>query len=252
MNIDLTNLNVLVTGASRGIGYAIARQLAISGARVAIHYNVNANEANELATFLGNNSLAFKADLSQKAEVIQLFDDVLEEFQHLDVIINNAGVAIDSNLEKSDNDWIDDWEQTISVNLTAAALLCKKSINHFITRSSGRIINIASRAAFRGDTAEYLAYAASKSGMVGLTRSIARAYGKQGVKAFLLAPGFIKTDMAQGFIEKYGEDFILHDISLNRLTEVEDIVPIVVLLASGMADHATGCTIDINAGSYVH
>lgn len=252
MNIDLTNLNILVTGASRGIGYAIARQVGISGARVAVHYNVNAEEANELATFVGNNSFAFKADLSKKQEVIQLFDDVLEEFKHLDVLINNAGIAINSPIESLDHDWLRDWEQTLFVNLTASALLSKKSLNHFITRNSGRIINIASRAAFRGDTAEYLAYAASKSGMISLTRSIARAYGKQGIKAFLVAPGFTNTDMAQSFIEKYGEDFTLQDVALNRLTTPEDIVPLVVLLASGMADHATGCTIDVNAGSYVH
>jgi len=252
MNIDLSNLNILVTGASRGIGYAIARQLGISGARVAIHYNVNSDEANELATFLGNDCLAFKADLSKKQEVIQLFDDVLEEFKTLDVLINNAGIAIDSPIESLDNEWLHDWEQTLFVNLTASAILSKKSLNHFLSKNSGRIINIASRAAFRGDTAEYLAYAASKSGMVALTRSIARAFGKDGIKAFLVAPGFTNTDMAQGFIEKYGEDFPLQDIALETLTKPEDIVPIVVLLASGLADHATGCTIDVNAGSYVH
>ncbi|MDQ3394653.1 MAG: SDR family oxidoreductase [Bacteroidota bacterium] len=252
MNIDLTNLNILVTGASKGIGFAIARQLAISGARVAIHYNNSGKKAIELATFLGNNSIAFKADFSDQSQILRLFDEVLVEFGHLDVIINNAGIALNSPIETSDAKWLDDWEQTLTVNLTATALLCKKSLSHFLTRNSGRIINIASRAAFRGDTAGYLAYAASKGGMVALTRSLARAYGKQGIKAFLLAPGFTKTAMAQEFIDAYGEDFTKNDISLDRITVPEDIVPLVVLLASGLADHATGCTIDVNAGSYVH
>lgn len=252
MTIDLSNLNILVTGSSRGIGYAVARQLAISGARVALHYNNNSKEANELAEFVGNKSFAFKADLTKPEGALQLFDDVLEEFQKLDVLINNAGIAVHSSLEKSDQEWLEDWSNTMAINLTSVGLLCKKAISHFSLNKSGRIINIASRAAFRGDTADYLAYASSKGGLVALTRSIARSFGKEGIKAFLVAPGFIKTDMAKSFMDEYGADHAIKDLALDRLTEVEDIVPMVVLLASGMADHATGCTIDINAASYVH
>jgi 3-oxoacyl-[acyl-carrier protein] reductase len=119
-------------------------------------------------------------------------------------------------------------------------------------QSTGRIINISSRAAFRGDTAEYMAYAASKAGVSALTKSIARAYGKDGIKAFNIAPGFVRTEMAKDFIEQYGEEFATSDIALERLTEPKDIAPMVTFLASGLADHATGCTIDINAASYVH
>jgi 3-oxoacyl-[acyl-carrier protein] reductase len=138
------------------------------------------------------------------------------------------------------------------VNLNAAALLCKRAVAHFQQQGGGRIISISSRAAFRGDTADYLAYAASKGGLVSLTRSLARAFGKQGIRAFIIAPGFTRTEMAQDFIDQYGEDYALNDIALERLTEPADLGPMVVLLASGLADHATGCTIDINAGSYVH
>ncbi|CAN5456515.1 SDR family oxidoreductase [soil metagenome] len=252
MNIDLTNFNILITGSSRGIGYAIARQLAISGARVALHYNQSSKEANELAEFIGNKSYAFKADLSKPEGAIQLFDDVLEEFKRLDVLINNAAIAVHSPLGQSDLNWLEDWSRTMAVNLTSVGILCKKAIAHFSENNNGRIINITSRAAFRGDYSDYIAYAASKGGMVALTRSIARAFGKQGIKAFLVAPGFTKTDMAQEFIDKYGPDHAIKDLALDKLTEVEDIVPMVVLLASGLADHATGCTIDINAASYVH
>ena len=97
-----------------------------------------------------------------------------------------------------------------------------------------------------------MAYAASKGGVVSLTRSIARAYGKDGIKAFNIAPGFTRTDMAEEFIKAYGEEHAMQDIALDKLTEPKDIAPMVTFLASGMADHATGCTIDINAGSYVH
>ena len=111
---------------------------------------------------------------------------------------------------------------------------------------------MASRAAFRGDTPDYMAYAASKAGVVALTRSIARGLGKEGITAFVLAPGFVKTDMAQDFIDQYGESVVLDDLALDRLTEPADLAPLAVLLASGLMDHATGCTIDVNAGSYVH
>lgn len=113
------------------------------------------------------------------------------------------------------------------------------------------MIHISSRAGFRGDTAEYMAYAASKGGMLALSKSIARAYGKQHIYSFAIAPGFTLTDMAQQFVDKYGKDYILNDIALPEITLPKDIAPTVLFLASGHMDHATGTTIDINAGSYV-
>jgi NAD(P)-dependent dehydrogenase (short-subunit alcohol dehydrogenase family) len=140
----------------------------------------------------------------------------------------------------------------MDVNTNALAIICKEYIEHARMNKNGRIVNISSRAAFRGDTTDYLAYAASKAAIVSLTRSIARYYGKEGIKAFIIAPGFTRTDMAQDFMDQYGEEYALNDIALNQLTEPKDIAPMVTLLCSGLADHATGCTIDINAGSYVH
>ena len=250
MKIDLQNKNILVTGASRGIGAAIARELGTSGARVAIHYNKEKETAEDVAQSSGNSSKTFKANLQDPANCEMLFKNVLEEFGHLDAIINNAGTAIVSPLD-SEN-WVKDWDETIAINLRAVGILCNLAIQHFQTRQSGRIINIASRAAFRGDTAEFLAYAASKGGVVSLSKSIARAFGKDGITCFVVAPGWVKTDMAEDSIKEYGEEFILQGNSLDRLTEPRDIAPIVTLLASGLADHATGTTIDINAASYVH
>ena len=140
----------------------------------------------------------------------------------------------------------------MAVNLQAVGILCNLAVDHFKNKGGGIVINISSRAAFRGDTAEYLAYAASKGGVVALTRSIARAYGKQGVAAFNIAPGFVKTDMADEFIEIYGERVVKDDIALSELTQPQDLAPLITLLASGLANHATGGTFDINAGSYVH
>ncbi|SFE96694.1 SDR family NAD(P)-dependent oxidoreductase [Thermoflexibacter ruber] len=252
MHINLTGQHILVTGASRGIGKAIALKLIETGAKVAIHYSQHQQSAQEIVKAYPEHAVAFQADLANPQEVVGLFEAVIKAFGKLDVLVNNAGIAISSAMTKDDQLWLKDWELTMAVNLSATGLLCKKSITHFLTHQSGRIINITSRAAFRGDTAEYIAYAASKGGMVALTRSIARAYGKQGIKAFNIAPGFTRTDMARSFIDQYGELYAMNDIALDRLTEPEDIAPLVVFLASGWADHATGATIDINAASYVH
>jgi 3-oxoacyl-[acyl-carrier protein] reductase len=252
MKIDLTDRVVLVTGASRGIGQALAEQMAAAGAGVAVHGYRHAARAEALARALPNGARVFTADLADPAACERLFADVQDAYGHVDVLVNNAGVALHMPLDAPTADWLRDWERTMAVNLRAVELLCRLAIAHFRTRGGGRIVNIASRAAFRGDTPEYMAYAASKGGMVALTRSIARGFGREGIRAFTLAPGFTRTDMAQDFIDTYGEAHARSDIALERLTEPADLAPLAVLLASGLADHATGCTIDVNAGSYVH
>lgn len=252
MKIDLSAQNILVTGASRGIGRAIAEQLAASGAQVAVHFHRNAEAAQQVADRCGPETAVFQADLSKPVGVGQLFEDVVARFGRITALVNNAGISIGTPVESKDDLFSDRWSRTMLVNLHATGLLCKKAINHFCDGNGGRIVNIASRAAFRGDASDYLAYAASKGGVVALTRSIARAYGKQQIKAFVVAPGFVRTDMAEDFIQKYGEEFVLNDLALPTLTEPQDIAPTVAFLLSGLADHSTGCTIDINAGSYVH
>jgi len=252
MQINLKNKHVIVTGASRGIGQSIAEILVSCGAKVAIQYNQNKNRAEKVKQNLGTKAVLYQCDFSDGLEISSFFNRVIKDFKKIDVLINNAGIAIHSDPEKDDIAWIDDWLQTMDINLNAVGLLCKKAIQHFKNNNGGIIINIASRAAFRGDTKEYMAYAASKAGIVGLTRSIARAYGKDGIKAFLVAPGFVRTDMAQPFIDEYGQEYASHDIALNQMTEPKDIAQFVAFLASGLANHATGGTFDINAGSYVH
>ena len=250
--LDLSGSHVIVTGASRGIGRAAAEALAAAGATVGVHYHRNEAAARELAEALGHGAQAFGADLADADAAVGLFAEAVEAFGRVDVLVNNAGVAEGVALDAPDADWLAVWERTLAVNLTAVGVLCRAAAAHFVERGGGRIINVASRAAFRGDTPEYVAYAASKGGVVALTRSLARGLGKQGIVAFTLAPGFTRTDMAQPFIDTYGADYATSDLALGRMTEPEDIAPTVVFLASGQMDHATGATIDLNAGSYVH
>lgn len=252
MEISLKGKIVLVTGGSRGIGEGFCRALAKAGASVALHFNANREKAGAVVSELETTSKAFQANLESPADISLLFEQVKEEFGQIDVLINNAGVAFSSDLGSSDEEWLKDWDKTFAVNTRATGLLCKKAIEHFRAIGGGRIINISSRAAFRGDTLDYLAYGASKGAIPSLTRSIARYCGKENIKAFNIAPGFVRTDMAQDFMDQYGEDFALNDIALPELTEPKDLAPMIVLLASGLADHATGSTIDINAASYVH
>ncbi len=252
MQIDLTNTCALVTGASRGIGAAIARAMGSAGARVAVHYRQQREQAEALASEIGHDSEIFQADLSLADECADLWSAVVARFGQVHTLVNNAAVAISSTPEGSIENWVRDWDATLATNLRAPGILCKLATAHFADLGGGRIINITSRAAFRGDQPDYLAYAASKAGLVALTRSIARGFGKSGILAFNVAPGFTRTEMAEEFIAQYGEHYASGDIALTRMTEPRDIAPIVVFLASGLADHATGCTIDVNAASYVH
>ncbi len=251
MNISLKNQRILVTGASRGIGRAIAKQLSQSGAEVIIHYNSNKPKADKLKSELENISHTAACDLADADAVSGFIPGLVEQYGPISALVNNAGISPSAADSLPTNEWLKNWEHTFAVNTRAVGILCKEFVEHAKTQQNGRIVNISSRAAFRGDTTDYIAYAASKGAIVSLTRSIARHYGKQGIKAFLIAPGFTRTDMANAILEEYGEGFALNDIALNELTTPEDIAPMVTLLCSGLADHATGTSIDMNAGSYV-
>ena len=160
--------------------------------------------------------------------------------------MQSAGIDDDFDI------WSSAWQQTLQVNLVAVADLCRLAILHFKTRKVGTIINIASRAAFRGDDPNYLHYAASKAGIVALTRSIARGFAADNILAFTVAPGFVRTEMAERFMQEFGEADIVRDIPIGKIAPPQDIANVIAFLASGLAPHATGTTIDINGASYVH
>lgn len=249
--IDLKNKTILLTGASDGIGRGVADYLMSMGAQVAVHYNSNKAAAEELVAKYQNGSKAFQADLSKEEAVFQLFAAVEYHFKKIDVLILNAGVFLAHSTNLDTEEWLRVWKKTIAINLDSVGLLTKLGLDHFLKIGAGRFVYIGSRATFRGETEEYLAYAASKGGLTSLARSVARSFGKQNIKSFVVSPGFTRTQMAESFIETYGEERVLNEIALNELTKPEDLAPLIALMCSGGMDHATGATIDVNAGSHI-
>ncbi len=251
MKLELEGKTILLTGASKGIGKGIANFLMEMGATLAIHYNSHKASAKEIAEKYDTGSKIFQADLESEKDVFRLFDEVIKEFGKLDVVILNAGVFLKHSTELSSEEWLKTWKKTMDINLNSVGLLTKLGIDHYKENNGGRFIYIGSRAVFRGETEEYLAYAASKGGLTSLARSVARSFGKHNIKSFVVSPGFTRTAMAEQFIDQYGEDRVLKEIALNELTQPKDIAPLVGLMCSGLMDHATGATIDINAGSHI-
>ena len=238
-------MKTLLTGSSRGIGKSVAELLLDNGYEV---IGVSTSTNNQ---FTKNQYRHTVCDLSNPVEV-QKLKQLFTEDEIPEVLINNAGIFMEAQFEDSDQDWMDKWDKTQQVNLRSMALISKWAINAWKERRiEGRIINIASRAGVRGDTGEYAAYAASKAGMIAFTKSIARSLGKEGITAYSIAPGFVNTDMAQGSIEVYGEEYLTKDLALDSIAPPEQIAEMVLLLAAGKLTHATGQTFHINSGSYL-
>ncbi len=238
-------MKLLVTGSSRGIGKAICNSLLVNG------YSVIGTSTKPINDYTNNEYQHIVCNLSSQQE-LQKLKEVFTGENPPDVLINNAGMFRDAEFGISDEEWLNTWDITQQVNLRSAALLCKWAINAWTEKDiEGRIINISSRAGMRGDTQEFAAYAASKAGMIGLTKSIARSFGKQGITAYTIAPGFVETDMAIGSIEVYGKEYLTLGLALDDIAPPEEIANLVLLLAEGKLTHATGQTFHINSGSYL-
>lgn len=190
-------------------------------------------------------------DLADREAIESKLKSVFERDNVPNVLVNNAGIFQDCGYNEKDEPWLENWDQTMQVNLRAPALLCKWAINRWQKEEGGFLINVASRAAYRGDTQEYSAYAASKGGLVAMTKSIARDFGKDDISAYSIAPGFIKTDMAMDSIEVYGEEYLTEGMAFDEITSPDEVGELVAFLASGKVPHMTGATFHINGGSYM-
>jgi 3-oxoacyl-[acyl-carrier protein] reductase len=248
--IDMTDRVVLVTGAAGGIGAATARALAGAGAQVVVHDLDPEGRVRELAGELGG--LALAADLADPRGAAALWREALAWRGRLDVLVNNAGIYEPADPEGALEAWVESWQRTLAVCLVSPATLCREAIATFRGQESGGIIvNLASRAAFRGEDAEYWHYAAAKAGVVAMTRTIARQYGRDGVTAFAVAPGFVNTPFNDPAVARHGLDFFAADTGLGEVAEPADVANVIAFLASGLARHATGTTVDVNGASYV-
>jgi 3-oxoacyl-[acyl-carrier protein] reductase len=251
--IDLGGKVVLVTGGSRGIGAAIVRTLAHAGADIVLHYGQSRDAAEAIASELGEGRCTLvSADLADDAAPARLWAEAMAWKGRIDVLVNNAGIFIDAGVDDDFEQWSKVWARTLQVNLVSASHLCRDAVRHFRQRDGdGIIINIASRAAHRGDSPDHSHYAASKAGMIGLTKTFARAFATEGVTAFTVAPGFVRTEMAEEFFAVHGEEPVVSEIPLGEVAEPEDVANMVAFLASGMARQSTGQTFDVNGASYV-
>lgn len=242
----------LVTGASRGIGRAIAGELAAVGFRVAVHYHRNVEAAREtLAALPGGHHVTVGADVGDPGAAAGLVETVVGDLGGLDVLVNNAGVFFEHPLQQvSYDEWQEAWRRTLATNLLGPANLMHAACRHMIETGAGRVINVSSRGAFRGEP-EAPAYGASKAGLNALSQSMAKALAPHGVLVFVVAPGWVETDMAAEHLEGPGGQEIRDQSPLARVARPDEIARVVRFLAAEPIGYMTGCVIDVNGASYL-
>ena len=249
--IDLSGKTVLVTGGSRGIGKAIVQAVAAAGAKVMLHYAKSRAAAETIQNTIGREYCQLiEADLSEVESVVNLWRAATAAAVRIDVLVNNAGISEVTPIDAPNESWRRAWAHVMQVNLYAPAELCKLAIPHFRSNGGGKIINIASRAAHRGDAPEQWPYAASKGALVALTKTIARGYAVDNILAFAIAPGFTETDMVTGYDEKDIKR-IVSEIPLGAMANPRECGALAAFLCSDEVRHLTGATFDINGASYV-
>jgi NAD(P)-dependent dehydrogenase (short-subunit alcohol dehydrogenase family) len=247
--LDLSGKIVLITGASRGIGAETARRMAAAGAMVIVNYHGSDAAANSVVSEIGEGAVAIRADITDPNALKGLIDDILVRFGRIDVLVNNAAIFEYNPFDGDDyNAWQKGWRRTFDLNVFAAANAAWLAMRAMRTHGGGKIINVASRAAWRGET-EFADYGASKAALVNLTRSIARGCAKDNIVASCVAPGFIETEMAKPELMKHYDE-IVNQIPLRRVGSVDDVAGVILFLASPMGDYLNGVTIDINGGSW--
>jgi NAD(P)-dependent dehydrogenase (short-subunit alcohol dehydrogenase family) len=243
---------ILVTGAARGIGRAIAEAFAEQGDRVAVHYGHSAAlAAGVLAGLPGDGHLVVQADLADPQAVRQMVDQAYGALGGLDVLVNNAGVFLPHPVtDVSYEQWQAAWQATLAVNLTGAANVTWCAVRHMIARGGGRIINVSSRGAFRGEPGQP-AYGASKAGLNAFGQSLARALAPYGIAVATVAPGFVDTDMAARHLAGPSGDQIRAQSPFGRVARPGEVAAAVVYLASPAAKWASGTILDLNGASYL-
>ncbi len=247
----LAGQTVLVTGATGAIGQAICTALVNEGARVVIHYGRNEAAARSLLDRLGGRGLCLAADLADPLASTRLWEKAEAAMGRITALVNNAGIRSEVSVDAPLTDWHAIWSREVQVNLLAAVDLSRAAIRHFRAHGGGRIVNMASRAGQRGYTANALAYGATKAALINLTKSIAQSHGAEGITALALAPGWVRTEMAEAFIAQHGEAAALAGIPIGRMADPGEIGELVAFCLRPAQMSLNGAVLDVNGGSYL-
>ncbi|KLK91490.1 epimerase [Microvirga vignae] len=247
----LSGQNILVTGASGGIGSAIVERLAGEGARPIIQYGRDRAGAEELLARIQGHGWIVQADLSDAEGAFRLWRDAAERCGRIHGLVNNAGIRTEISIEAEPDVWQAAWRKEFQVNFFAAADLCKEALRHFKAHGGGTIINMASRAGQRGYAADAMPYGATKAALINLTKSIARSFGPDGIVAVAIAPGWVQTEMAEDFISKFGKQAAVADIPIGEMALPTEIAELVSFVLRPSQRSLNGATLDVNGGSYI-
>jgi NAD(P)-dependent dehydrogenase (short-subunit alcohol dehydrogenase family) len=255
MTFDFNGKNVLITGASRGIGSAIAIMMAASGARVAVHFQKNKKAASETLSKMKKadhgRHFAIRADLADAEAVKEMAEAVVKEFGEIHILVNNAGIFKPQSVEEMDfTEWKKAWQETMETNLMGSVNLTYLVLPSMLENKGGKIINISSRGAFRGEP-DHPAYGASKAAMNAFGQSMAVKYAGQNIQFYTVAPGFVETDMAADYLSGDGANEVLNQYPGGKVASPEDVARTVCFLASEGNEMITGAIIDVNGASYL-
>ena len=249
--MDFQGKTVLVTGASGSIGQAIVRQFAQAGARVAVHYHSQREAAEQLIAELGGDHTAVGADMGDGASIQRMVEEVVRQFGRLDILVNNAGIDIKHAVAEVDyEEWQRAWQRVIGVNLIGAANASYCAARHMMHNGGGRIVNVSSRGAYRGEP-EHTSYGASKAGMSALSQSLAKELAPYKIYVTAVAPGWVEGGMAEPALQGPGAEAVRQQSPLGRVAKPEEVAYTVLFLASEGAEFLTGAVVDINGASYL-
>jgi NAD(P)-dependent dehydrogenase (short-subunit alcohol dehydrogenase family) len=249
--MSLEGRTILVTGATGAIGRAICLALATEGARVGVHYGRNRATAEAVLAEIGARGFALPADLSDPAGATALWQAAEAEVGQLHGLVNNAGIRSEVAVDAPLVDWQATWEREFRVNFLAAVDLSRAAILHFRAHGGGRIVNMASRAGQRGYASNAMAYGASKAALINLTKSIAQSHGAEGITAVALAPGWVRTEMAEAYIAQHGEAAALAGIPIGAMAAPQEIGELVAFAFRPSQSSLNGAVLDVNGGSYL-
>jgi NAD(P)-dependent dehydrogenase (short-subunit alcohol dehydrogenase family) len=252
MTFDFTNKTVLITGGSRGIGSVTAKLFASSGANVIITYNANKEAAEQTLAELGpGNHSIYQLDLADPASIEQLFDWFQEHYDRLDILVNNAAVHLKHKILETDfADWQQSWESTLKANLMGPANMCYFASKLMVKQNAGKIINISSRGAFRGEP-DNPAYGASKAGINSMSQSLAIVLAPHNISVHIIAPGFVSTEMAAEKLSGASGGAIKRQSPFERVAKPEEVALLVAVYASEGLEFTTAGIVDINGASYL-